>query len=101
MPLRVAVRLGLIVNELVTNALKHAFGGEGGRISISFAPGLAEGALTVADNGRGLQPMRPGSLGTGLIESLTRQIGGRLAVDSGGTGTVATVHFPLQPPASP
>ena len=99
-PLRVAVRLGLIVNELVTNAVKHAFGREGGRISIGFVPGPDEGVLTVADNGRGLQPPRPGSAGTGLIESLTRQIGGRLAVESGETGTLVTVHFPLQPPAN-
>jgi two-component sensor histidine kinase len=99
-PLRVAVRLGLIVNELVTNAVKHAFGREGGRIAIGFAAGPDEGVLTVADNGRGLQPRRPGSSGTGLIESLTRQIGGRLALESGDNGTLATVRFPLQPPAN-
>lgn len=99
-PLRVAVRLGLIVNELVTNAVKHAFGREGGRIAIGFAPGPDEGVLTVADNGRGLQPPRPGSSGTGLIESLTRQIGGALTLDSGDNGTLVTVRFPLQPPAT-
>src|SRR6185437_2519465 len=60
-PLRVAVRLGLIVNELVTNALKHAFGKEGGRISIGFTAGPSEGVLTVADDGRGMQGARPGN----------------------------------------
>jgi two-component sensor histidine kinase len=100
-PLRVAVRLGLIVNELVTNALKHAFGPGGGRISIGFAAAAGEGVLTVADSGRGLQGPRPGSSGIRLIESLTRQIGGRLTVESGGTGTTITVHFVLQPSASP
>jgi two-component sensor histidine kinase len=95
-PLRVAVRLGLIVNELVTNALKHAFGGRGGRITIGFTLSDGEGVLTVADNGQGLQAPRPGSSGTGLIESLTRQIGGRLAIESGSTGTAVTVRFPLQ-----
>jgi two-component sensor histidine kinase len=95
-PLRAAVRLGLIVNELVTNALKHAFGPQGGgRISITFAASETEGVLTVADNGRGLQAPRPGSSGTGLVESLTRQIGARLAIESGDGGTVVTVHFPL------
>lgn len=101
-PLRVAVRLGLIVNELVTNAVKHAFGREGGRIAIGFASGSdeGEGVLTVADNGRGLQAPRPGSSGTGLIESLTRQIGGALALDSGDNGTLVKVRFPLQAPAT-
>jgi len=100
-PLRVAVRLGLIVNELVTNAVKHAFGRDGGRISIGFTPEIAEGVLTVGDNGRGLQAPRPGSSGAGLIESLTRQIGGRLAINSSENGTLVTVHFPLQAPAGP
>jgi two-component sensor histidine kinase len=100
-PLRIAVRLGIIVNELVTNAVKHAFVGEGGRISIGFAAGAHEGLLTVADNGRGLQPPRPGSSGASLIESLTRQIGGGLEVGGEDGGTVATVRFPLQPPALP
>ena len=100
-PLRVAVRLGLVVNELVTNAVKHAFGRDGGRISIGFTVAGPEGVLTVADNGRGLQGPRPGSSGTSLIASLTRQIAGTLAVDSNGNGngTVVTVHFPLHSPA--
>lgn len=93
--LRVAVRLGLVTNELVTNALKHAFGGEGGRITITLTPGPTEGVLIVADNGHGLQGPRPGSSGTGLIASLTRQIGGRLEVNSSGSGTIVALHFPL------
>jgi two-component sensor histidine kinase len=100
-PLRVAVRLGLVINELVTNALKHAFRGEAGRISIGFSLGLTDGVLTVADNGRGLQAPRAGSSGTGLIRSLTRQIGGRLEIKSGSDGTVVSLRFPLQTPPSP
>jgi len=99
-PLRVAVRLGLIVNELVTNALKHAFGKEGGRISIGFTAGPSEGVLTVADDGRGMQGARPGSSGTGLVESLTRQMRGRMAIDSSDKGTTVRVHFPLSAQAS-
>jgi two-component system, sensor histidine kinase PdtaS len=97
-PLRIAVRLGLIVNELVTNALKHAFAGGGGRCSVGFSIADAEGVLTVADNGRGMQGRRPGSSGTGLIESLTRQIDGRLSIETGPDGTTVTVRFPLHPP---
>lgn len=99
-PLRVAVRLGLVVNELVTNALKHAFGGQGGCVSITFSPGLTEGILTVADNGRGMQGPRSGSSGMRLVGSLARQVGGRLEIDSSSNGTVVALHFPLpSPPA--
>jgi len=97
-PLRVAVRLGFIVNELVTNALKHAFGSAGGRVSITFGLVAGEGVLTVTDNGRGWQGPRPGSSGTGLVQSLIQQIGGRLEVESRSSGTAVAVYFPLQPP---
>jgi two-component sensor histidine kinase len=93
-PLRVAVRLGLVVNELVTNALKHAFGGEGGRITITFHREPSANVLTVADNGRGLQAPRPGSSGTKLVESLARQIGARLEVNSSTSGTAFMLYLP-------
>jgi two-component sensor histidine kinase len=98
-PLRVAVRLGLVVNELVTNAIKHAFGAGGGRITITLAFEATDGVLTVADNGRGLQPPRPGSSGTALVQSLTRQVNGRLEINSSDSGTVVALQFPLRSPA--
>ena len=66
-----AVPLGLIVNELVTNALKHAYpDGAGGVIKVTFeiTPGR-EGALFVSDDGVGMGPPREGSLGTNLVTS--------------------------------
>jgi len=68
--LRTAVRLGIIVNELVTNAIKHAFDGGRGTISVNFAVAEPEGVVTVADNGHGIRGGRPGGAGTGLIASL-------------------------------
>jgi two-component sensor histidine kinase len=69
-----AVPLGLILNEAVTNSVKHAFDEAGGRISVKLTAGVGygEARLTVADNGRGIQNPRPGGSGLRLISSLAR-----------------------------
>lgn len=97
-PLRVAVRLGLIVNELVTNALKHAFATTPGSISVTFTATEQQGVLAVADNGRGMQSPRPGSSGTRLVASLAEQIGAEISVATGATGTAVTVRVPVREP---
>ncbi|WP_424135451.1 sensor histidine kinase [Roseomonas chloroacetimidivorans] len=92
-----AVPLGLIVNELVTNALKHAFPeGRCGTIRVEFAnsPG-GEGRLCVRDDGVGMGPPRPGSSGTELVQRLVQQVGGRLARAEQMQGTGICVFFPL------
>jgi two-component sensor histidine kinase/putative methionine-R-sulfoxide reductase with GAF domain len=96
MPLDRAVPVGLIVNELVTNSLKYAFDDEGGIIRIAFRLNqvIGEAELSVGDNGRGMGPTRPGSFGLRLVESLARQLGGRLASGDVPKGTVTTVTFP-------
>lgn len=82
-----AVAIGLVVNELVTNAAKHAFAdGAPGRIQVVFE-GRGEGwRLSVSDNGKGLPKdfarARKG-LGRGLVEAFARQAGGELAVEEG------------------
>ena len=72
--------LGLILNELVTNALKHAYPeGAGGVVRVAFAlKPEGEGALFVSDDGTGMGPPREGSLGTDLVTRLVQQIGGQL-----------------------
>ena len=77
---RDATTLGIVVSELVTNAVKHAFApGLGGQIWIRFIKsdaGVPE--LRVEDDGRGLP--EGGATGTGLgaviIKQLARQFGG-------------------------
>ncbi len=97
MPHERAVPLGLIVNELVTNALKHAFpDGRTGTVTVSFhADADGEATLGVRDDGVGMGPPRPGSLGTELVRRLVAQCGGRMHHEALHPGTAITVRFPL------
>ena len=94
-----AIPCGLLVNELVSNALKHAFPqGRTGQVRVELQPveGEPEGRLRVADNGVGLPTdfdlNQLTSLGLQLVSGLTRQIGGRLEVGTG-PGAVFSVIF--------
>lgn len=97
MPHSRAVPLGLVVNELVTNALKHAFPqGREGAIRVEFhvlPPG--EGRLCVRDDGIGMGPPRLGSSGTELVRRLVQQVGGRIEQTAQAQGTGFCVTFPL------
>jgi two-component sensor histidine kinase len=80
------VPIGLIVNELVANALKHAFAERPPAppvIIVALHEGTHEYALVVRDNGRGLNPekRREGSLGLRIVESLAKQLGGKLRLE--------------------
>lgn len=79
-----AVPLGLVVNELVTNAIKYAFSpGEQGRIRVRFRVRVGTASLTISDNGRGLEDAGRQGVGTRLVRDLAKQIGARLRVISG------------------
>lgn len=102
-PLRVdarrAVPLGLIVNELASDCLKHAFpGGRGGTVAVSLRVAAGEATLTVRDDGIGLPSgFTPGSTcGTGLrlVALLAEQAGGSFSAASEG-GAVFAVSFPV------
>jgi two-component sensor histidine kinase len=93
-----AIPCGLIINELVSNVLKHAFPkGEGGEITIQL---LRESAkhitLTVSDNGIGFPEhvdfRNASSLGLTLINSLVQQLDGSIELDRRG-GTTFTITF--------
>jgi PAS domain S-box-containing protein len=79
-----AVPCGLILNELMSNAIKHAFpAGRGGTVHLAMRR-HGDGAclLSVADDGAGLppglDPATPGSLGLRLIRTLARQLDGQI-----------------------
>jgi len=95
-----AVACGLILNELVSNALKYAFaGGRKGtvRIELSVEPNN-QVKLVVADNGIGLQSHpdleTATTLGLRLVRSLAEQLGGTVQLRSDG-GTQAELVFPI------
>jgi two-component system, sensor histidine kinase PdtaS len=92
-----AVPLGLMINELVTNALKHAFpDSRPGAVRVTFrADPNGEGHVSVADDGVGMGPSRSGSSGTELVRALARQIGGTVVYDTSEQGTTANILFPL------
>jgi two-component sensor histidine kinase len=93
----ISVSMGLIVTELVINALKHAFaGGRGGRINVDFQSRGPNWTLAVSDNGVGMPhdpaDAKPG-LGTSIVEALAKQLGADVQVAPGHPGTrVSVVH---------
>jgi PAS domain S-box-containing protein len=90
-----AFPMGIIVTELVTNAVKYAFpAGRSGIILVQArrsGPGRVE--LVVRDNGVGMSDFREGSLGYGLIRTLVRQMGGEIAIQ-GDAGVTVTLAVP-------
>jgi two-component sensor histidine kinase len=89
-----AAPLGLIINELVENALKYAFPeNAGGEIRVKFSAVGDDLVLTVQDNGVGFDPnaVRRG-VGTRLVQSLGQQLGGRVDYDCS-QGTTVTLRF--------
>ncbi|TGD77538.1 sensor histidine kinase, partial [Hymenobacter wooponensis] len=93
----VATPLGLIINEAVTNTLKHAFPPpRRGTLTVSLVSlGPQQYQLTITDDGVGLPPgfelTRSRSLGMVIIKGLSRQLDGQLAVSTAGG-----VHISLQ-----
>ena len=93
----VAVSLGLVVTELVINALKHAFPGrtQKGQIKVHYLAADDEWTLSVHDDGNGMAAeadAKPG-LGTGIVEALARQLDATVHTDSSDKGTkVSIVH---------
>ena len=96
----VSVSLGLIVTELVINALKHAFpGGRSGSIVVSYRSHGPDWTLSIKDDGVGMPrdaaSATPG-LGTSIVEALSKQLKARIQVESGSHGTlVSVIHSPL------
>jgi two-component sensor histidine kinase len=94
-----AMRCGLIINELASNSLQHAFvDRQRGRVSVAFKRRQDSWLLSVADDGQSRQawvgdaPARRG-LGLELVEALTQQLCGQMEVIRD-EGTCVRVEFP-------
>ena len=92
-----AVSIGLIVTELVMNALKHAFPKEkkDAAIVVSYKVSDADWKLTISDNGIGKQDLsaseKKGGLGTSLIQSLAKQLDAKVDIVSDAHGTAVSI----------
>lgn len=90
------VPVGLILNEAITNAIKHAFPhSDQDTIKISLAStDMGEVTITIADNGKGINPNADvsKSFGMQLISGLVRELGGELSID-GPPGTTLLITF--------
>jgi two-component sensor histidine kinase len=100
-----AVSLGLIVTELVINAIKYAFptGKAGAQIDVTYEVSRSDWKLMVSDNGvggnPGNDPFVPPGLGTTIVNALAKQLDARMELDSGNSGfRVSITHAS---PASP
>jgi PAS domain S-box-containing protein len=96
-----AIPCGLIINELVSNSLKHAFPGDGeGEILIRGARDGEGGVrFSVTDTGVGLPPglnlLETETLGLQIVGLLTRQLHGTMEI-RGDNGVAVTVRFPVK-----
>jgi len=95
-----AIPCGIIVNELVANSLKHAFPGDrSGKIAISFREVDGHYAMIFKDDGVGfpedLDIKRPASLGLTIVNALTGQLGGTIALSRQG-GSKISITFPVK-----
>jgi two-component sensor histidine kinase len=95
-PADISVSLGLIVTELVINALKHAFPEErAGKITVDYRSEGPTWTLSVEDDGvgmpRGKAPAATPGLGTSLVEALARQLQATIEVADRNPGTTVSV----------
>ena len=95
-----AVPFGLLVNELTTNAIKHAFPHGRGRILLSVERVGDEIELTVADDGVGMKDKYLARIsekhGSDYVAIFVRQIGGTIVVSTAKeSGTVFRIRLPL------
>lgn len=99
--IQTALPLGLIINEILTNSLKHAFNdGEVGELSISLHKDADQFVLLIGDNGKGIANLckRKDAIGMDLVELLVMQLKGELhLLSENGTQYKIIFREPLKP----
>jgi two-component sensor histidine kinase len=100
----ISVSLGLLVTELVINALKHAFpDGRAGKIEVDYQSGGPDWKLSVGDDGVGMGEVSPPpGLGTSIVQALASHLEATVVVEKGHPGTlVSIVHEDANAPPAP
>ncbi len=93
-----AAALGLILNEITTNAIKHAFtDGRAGMITIRAGIDKSDAVIEISDDGHGLpmQQAKPDGMGKTLITRLARQVNADVRWSDTAPGARVTVSFPV------
>ncbi|AYV45350.1 hypothetical protein CFHF_02860 [Caulobacter flavus] len=88
-----AVTIGLVVTELVINAVKYAYGGRPGRVDIGLTEQGGRVRISVADQGGGKQGPRVG-FGSKMMDAMVRQLAGTLAYHDNSPGVRAELDAP-------
>ncbi|MFB0613290.1 sensor histidine kinase [Aurantiacibacter poecillastricola] len=96
-----ASQMGLLVSELLTNALQHAFEVDReGFVNVKLWHEGESVVLQVIDNGKGIPAdvdwPNDGSLGARIVRELVARLDGELKVDTGENGTTVTIEFPVE-----
>ena len=105
LPINLAIPCGMILNELVSNALKHAFPGDRrGQICVSFHVAGRHHKLSVRDSGVGMDDRssthKNNTLGLKVVDALVRQLGGHLQYENiRGASFAITFDEPTEPRA--
>lgn len=98
-PVEKAPPIALIMNELITNTLKHAYPGDrSGRLSLRVAPEGGYIGIRLVDDGIGMpvEVMDKASFGKRLTETLARQLNASISWSSGNPGTIVNIRMPRE-----
>ena len=100
LPTQMAVPLALVVNELLTNAVKHAFAdGRSGAVRVALSVAEGQCRVSVADDGHGVIEGQEGAgVGRILIQAFVGELGGEISTRTGLDGTEVTVEFTPRSP---
>jgi two-component sensor histidine kinase len=87
-------KLGMVISELITNIVRHAFDERGGTIRVELKTRMGQIECRVSDNGVGMEVCTPGN-GTTIINALVDGIGGNFEQYSGRYGTLSIIGLPV------
>ncbi len=96
-----AAALGLVLNEVLTNAIKHAYpDGRAGILEVVAELDGAQARIAIRDDGPGIEGEvpRPGGLGATLIKRLSKQVGAHVTWQNAGPGTLVAIAFSIGTP---